>query len=911
MPLPRWLKATGLFLALVALIGFLFSRANLPRPPAASAPAPAAAARAVAAAPAAGPAASRRFGGAFEAAPAPRGAAPSRGVALRSRFVRADFKFLEDPASPVFNGDRSVPVALHLFDDVTVPFYVGSTHHIEPGVFTTTGRTDSPLSTVVFARVHGSIVATVVDPLRGQFTIEPTAQPDVYRVYQNDPGSLVCGGAATPSPAASGPALAGSAPAADPAAGAGGVPASRPAVSETAGDPAGGQAIFTADYWSDLAVPASGTRIPVLALYNATLAAKAAAQFGSIDGLRARMEAGIALTNAMMGRARATAYLELVGMAQINFAEPAVPSSTTILDLVSQSPDYATLQLRYRPALTTYLIAADSAVVDFSGVADLSGKISAVIWEELNSTSTPHEFGHNFGMRHNVENDSGTPPVAPYAYGWRLNGTVPFVGDAMSYSFPGIAAQTFQLPAYSDPTLKFQGFPLGDALVADNARVARENTARVAAGSSFQFGAVGDNWISNLSTRGYVGTGDQVLIAGLVVSGTAPKQVVVRGIGPSLGKFGIQQPLANPKIQVYAGGTVIAENDDWHADAHAADVQAVGLAPSDPAESALLLTLAPGAYTVVLSGAGGLTGVALVEAYEMDQDLSRFSYWDSSGGTFTYEHFTSPVEFTYDFSTPSYGGYLVLFNLRDSPPGRFLVTSRLDPTSPVAADPSLEILRVPPGQNPYDLRNSTYLASDDNWGTSSFAALLANSGINGLADQRTAAVVVDTTADYDYWVIAGQGDPNSIRRHSGILDIGVYHITGTTSTGEANRLVNVSTRGVFSSGERVMIAGLVVGGTTSRTVIVRALGPSLAGFGLANVAADPKLTIFDSTGKAVFANDNWASDANASLVTQWGIAPSSALEAALAVTLAPGAYTVVVENKGPDGLGLVEAYEVR
>ena len=121
--------------------------------------------------------------------------------------------------------------------------------------------------------------------------------------------------------------------------------------------------------------------------------------------------------------------------------------------------------------------------------------------------------------------------------------------------------------------------------------------------------------LANISTRGQVGTGNNVMIAGIVIQGTGTKTVVVRARGPSLGAFGIANPLQDTVLQVFSGSTVIAQNDDWQASADAANIQGRGLAPSDARESAIILTLNPGAYTAILSGKNGATGVGIVEVF--------------------------------------------------------------------------------------------------------------------------------------------------------------------------------------------------------------------------------------------------------------------------------------------------------
>jgi hypothetical protein len=122
----------------------------------------------------------------------------------------------------------------------------------------------------------------------------------------------------------------------------------------------------------------------------------------------------------------------------------------------------------------------------------------------------------------------------------------------------------------------------------------------------------------NISTRGQVLTGDDVIIAGFIVGGNQSKEVVVRGIGPSLASAGIANPLPNPTIELHdSSGALMASNDNWQSDANAARVQQANLAPGQPVESALDRTLNPGAYTVILHGVNDATGVGLVEVFDL------------------------------------------------------------------------------------------------------------------------------------------------------------------------------------------------------------------------------------------------------------------------------------------------------
>jgi len=123
--------------------------------------------------------------------------------------------------------------------------------------------------------------------------------------------------------------------------------------------------------------------------------------------------------------------------------------------------------------------------------------------------------------------------------------------------------------------------------------------------------------LGNISTRDFVDTGSNVMIAGLIVSGSTggTSSVLVRGLGPSLGKYGVDNPLADPTLELHDGnGNVIASNDNWAA-TQAAQIRATGLAPDAPAEAAILIALPPGNYTAIESGKNGGTGVGLIEVY--------------------------------------------------------------------------------------------------------------------------------------------------------------------------------------------------------------------------------------------------------------------------------------------------------
>jgi pectin methylesterase-like acyl-CoA thioesterase len=124
-----------------------------------------------------------------------------------------------------------------------------------------------------------------------------------------------------------------------------------------------------------------------------------------------------------------------------------------------------------------------------------------------------------------------------------------------------------------------------------------------------------DSQLANISTRGYVGAEDDVLIGGFVV-GNGLVDVVVRALGPSLAQFDVADPIADPTLELHDGNGSVTTNDDWQTGDDVNPIPA-SLQPSDPRESALHLSLPPGNYTAVVRGKGGTVGVALVEAYNL------------------------------------------------------------------------------------------------------------------------------------------------------------------------------------------------------------------------------------------------------------------------------------------------------
>jgi hypothetical protein len=119
----------------------------------------------------------------------------------------------------------------------------------------------------------------------------------------------------------------------------------------------------------------------------------------------------------------------------------------------------------------------------------------------------------------------------------------------------------------------------------------------------------------NISTRIRVLTGDKALIGGFIVTGSVPKKVIIRALGPSLSESGVTGALQDPMLELFAGNTSLAKNDNWKQNQQA-EIKATGVAPTKDAEAAIVRTLAPGSYTAIVRGKNG-TGIGLIEVYDL------------------------------------------------------------------------------------------------------------------------------------------------------------------------------------------------------------------------------------------------------------------------------------------------------
>lgn len=260
--------------------------------------------------------------------------------------------------------------------------------------------------------------------------------------------------------------------------------------------------------------------------------------------------------------------------------------------------------------------------------------------------------------------------------------------------------------------------------------------------------------LRNIATRINFTSGSDVLIAGFILRGSAPKQLVVRAIGPSAQSATVPNVIANPSVELIGDGVVLASNDNWRNGPRQQLLADIGLAPTNDNEAALIATVPSSldnkSYTAVVHSNGGSTGVGVVEVYDLD----------------------------------------------------------------------------------------------------------AQAG---------------------------------------------------------SSILNLSTRGQVGTGSDVLIGGFILGGTDSRRLVVRALGPSLAKQNVSGALSDPTITLRDGNGNIVDANDNWQTHPSAAEIQGYGLAPEDAKESAIISTLPAGNYTATIAGTGsaPTGVALIEIYQVQ
>jgi hypothetical protein len=252
-------------------------------------------------------------------------------------------------------------------------------------------------------------------------------------------------------------------------------------------------------------------------------------------------------------------------------------------------------------------------------------------------------------------------------------------------------------------------------------------------GRSSEFSATFFAKPQNISTRASVQTGDNVVIAGLIVRGTDSKKLLFRGMGPSLKVPGALQ---DPVLTIYRGSTMITSNDNWR-DSQRQEIEATGLAPTDDREAALLMSLVPDTYTIQLRGAQTGTGVGLVEVYDL-----------ASPGSELINISTRSVVGTGD--NVMIAGFIVG---PDTGRGTHVLVRGIGPSIPVIAnrlmDPMLEL---------HD-GNGELLASNDDWKTHE-AEIRATT--LPPTDDRESALVADLAPGTYTAIVRGKNDSTGV-----------------------------------------------------------------------------------------------------------------------------------------------------
>lgn len=240
--------------------------------------------------------------------------------------------------------------------------------------------------------------------------------------------------------------------------------------------------------------------------------------------------------------------------------------------------------------------------------------------------------------------------------------------------------------------------------------------------------------LANISTRLAVGTGSNVLIGGFIITGTQPKKVLLRGLGPSLP---VIAHLSDPTLELHdSGGALVYSADNWR-DSQESELQATTIPPRNDYESGIVRVLSPGAYTAVLAGKGATTGVGLVEVYDLDQTVdSKLANISTRG-------------FVNEGDDVLIGGTIVLGSGTTTVLFRAIAPS-LGGVANALQDPTLEL---------HDGQGNI-IATNDNWEESQADAIRATT--IPPTDPREAAIIRSLTAGAYTAVVRGKDNTTGV-----------------------------------------------------------------------------------------------------------------------------------------------------
>ena len=282
---------------------------------------------------------------------------------------------------------------------------------------------------------------------------------------------------------------------------------------------------------------------------------------------------------------------------------------------IASSPDGKTITIVYysnRDNINTPTLVDVYLAQSFDGGATWQPNIrlTSVSTDATLSPLTPS--GHMLGDYHGVaESTNPNVPAVPVWIDNRTGNPDPFVtrvGIAPQVDFTSWQAARLSFSQASNPA---SGGESGDA-DGDNESNRTEYDAGTEPNEFFHTGRQ-----LNISTRARVQTGENILIGGFIVTGSEPKRVIIRALGPSLTAAGVPGALQDPTLQLLTdNNALVAENDNWQ-QTQQAEINDTGIPPSDSREAAIVQTLSPGNYTAAVRGSANTTGVALVEVYDL------------------------------------------------------------------------------------------------------------------------------------------------------------------------------------------------------------------------------------------------------------------------------------------------------
>lgn len=582
---------------------------------------------------------------------------------------------------------------------------------------------------------------------------------------------------------------------------------------------AGPQQVVNADAWSAALAGAAMNRMaadaPLVsgqAVVDVLMAYTAAAREarGDTAAMLAQIDLAMAKVNADFSNSGITARVRLAGTLEVDYPEDNNPAgqsgwnSTTLTRLFRVTDGYLDAVHAKRDEVGADLVCllvqrSDSGSNGIAYIMDDPGEFTesffafAVI-QNANVSSTAvlsHEIGHLFGCAH-ARGDTGAngthDGAYPYSYGHRWSatdagGSTISLRSIMAYS-PGTRIPYFSSPGLRPPSLTLfdgehtftnppaTGIAAGMANAADNARTIEDTAFQVA---NYRLSPTRSEAgrLINVSTRSFVGPGDQTLTGGFVLTGTGTKRVLVRAPGPVLATspYFVPSVLVDPRLQIVRlGGDEVAANDDWELPAaNGLAVTQVGesvgafMLPAGGKDAAVVAELEPGPYTAVVTGVNGATGNALVEAYEVD-------------GTGDVRMLNLSTRAHATMATPIVAGFVVERDPAD-PDARKTMFIRVRGPSLVNYGLAADAVMNDPFMSIYDATSQLVLVSDD-WDAPT--ADLDGTGTNfvpvlhrGEVDQLSEQAVFDAASRFDAEFTMNPKEPGVVVE----MPAGLYTVT--------------------------------------------------------------------------------------------------------------------------------------